>query len=256
MLHIHLIVVAFALAEDLLKLYEAANASNITWHIFLHSNFADVVEVCESIAIGNRQVHLYDYRKNRGLARSWNDGLFLAYRRDAADIALIANDDALPAEGDVQKIAEFAFLHPEFYRVTGFGYDVGGGFAGDMRFAMCAVNPVALEAIGYFDENFWPVYFEDIDWYLRAELAGLKHHMVQDTHIVHQGSKTFHTAGEQALHHTRFRANRAYYKAKWGADENNPAVFTMPFGDPALELKISAEQRHAPYPGYNRGDLG
>ena len=47
----------------------------------------------------------------------------------------------------------------------------------------------ALARVGPFDESFW-AYFEDVDWGLRAQLAGLRSWYVPDAIAYHMGSRT------------------------------------------------------------------
>jgi GT2 family glycosyltransferase len=252
---IDIIVVAYALAEDLLTLYASCAHPEVRFHLFLHSRFPDVVAACEQIA-ERPQVTLYPYGFNRGLATSWNEGLIAAYA-NGADVALIANDDAIAAPGDVLKLAEAAVSHREKYMVSGRGIDLSTGERKDMLFSLAAVNPVALETIGYFDENFLPIYFEDIDWYYRAKLAGLERMCIPTTNLIHAGSKSRHSLpANSAQHEQTFPRNRAYYGAKWGCADQGTESYTVPFNDARFTLKITAENRHVPYPGYNREDTG
>lgn len=246
-------VVAYALANDLRELYSSCAGRDIFFNIFLHSQFPDVVETCEELA-QRPHVSYYPYGYNRGLARSWNDGLILSSEM-GADVCMIANDDALAASGDVHKLAQAAFTNPDKYMVSGMGLDMSTGVHKDMLFSLCAINPIALEIIGYFDQNFFPIYWEDIDWYYRARLAGLERMCVMDTNLMHIGSKSRWTnAANNAQHEITFPRNRAYYGRKWGCADQGGETYRVPFNDNRFGLKIAAEDRECPYPGYNRED--
>lgn len=249
-----IIVVAYGLAEDLLTLYETANRLNIMWHVFLHSQFSDVVKACEKLA-RERNVCYYPYGVNRGLAKSWNEGLLTAYRQ-GADVAMIANDDILITYWDVKELAYNALSNPNAYMVSGMGHDLSTNkFDTDMLFSLAAINPIALKTIGYFDQNFYPIYFEDIDYYRRATLAGLERLTVGNTNIIHAGSKSrWSVPANNAQHETTFALNRQYYGRKWGCVDQGTETFTVPFNDARFGLKIAADDRHAPYPGYDRTD--
>lgn len=256
-INIHIVTVAYGLSSDLLKLYDSANIPEATWHIFLHSRFPDVVAACHAL---NRRgnVEIYDYGVNRGLAKSWNEGLIEAYT-DGADVALIANDDAYTDDReDVYRIAVTAIREPRAYFTQGMGLDLATDQRVPMRFALAAVNPIALRTVGLFDENLFPIYFEDTDWLRRAELAhawaGHFALTVKDTSLVHAGSKSRWTVpGNDAQHQRTFAANREYYIKKWGGDQGQEQ-YPVPFNDPRFGLHIEAEARNAPYPGYNRTD--
>lgn len=253
-MRIDIIVVAYGLADDLLKLFEAANAPNIMWHLFLHSRIPHVVTACEWIVATYPNLYYYAYMVNRGLAKSWNEGLHAAYR-DGADVAMIANDDVLPAPGDVQRLADAALEHRDCFHIVGNMLDQRSGQIVDSQFGLCSINPIALEAIGYFDENIFPIYWEDIDYIRRARLAGLQEFKVEDTNIVHAGSKTSASApGMVDYLSTFFNLNRAYYFRKWGGSEIGLELYPIPFNDARLGLHIPYEQRETPYPGYDRND--
>jgi len=249
-MRIGLIVVAYGLAEDLVLLFSRSDSSKVHWYLFLHSQVEEVVAVCERLA-ARPNVRYYPYGENRGLAKSWNEGLIDGYH-DGMDVMLIANDDAAPQYGDATRIARAAARNRDYYMVSGWGFDARALQSGDMLFSLAAINPVALEKIGYFDENFYPIYYEDRDYYRRAQLAGLGHMCIPSTHILHAGSKSRSIVPIQQ-HEEQFERNKAYYLRKWGG-EKEYELFETPFNDPALGWKIRTNERNAPYPGYNRMD--
>lgn len=255
--NMHIILTAYGLADDLYRLVDCADGAGITWHVFLHSNYPDVVKVCDELD-ELKNVHIYPYGTNRGVARSWNEGLYLAYTKYDADIAFIANDDAVCTYDDLLKLATFALQSPDVFMVSGYGHDVRGNWDGDMAFSMGAISRKAIETIGYFDQNFFPMYFEDIDWYRRAQLVtgGDDWRVcVQNTHIIHQGSKSIHTVpGLMEQHHQTFVANREYYLRKWGGVPNAER-FYLPFDDSRYGLCIPYACVDAPYEGQNRTDF-
>lgn len=246
---IHIIVTAYALVEDLFRLYESCHAPDVCWHLFLHSDFPAVVDACEKLA-RDPQVHWYDYRVNRGLARSWNDG-WEAAQREGAESVLIASDDAYAGPGDLYRLVHAAQLNPDVYKVSGKGYDERENRIQDQHFSLAVINPIAWSLVGNFDQNFWPIYFEDRDWYRRAELAGLQAMCIEGTHIYHAGSKTLYTATDMETHHRRFRANEAYYVRKWGG-RLGEETFTRPFNQAQFGQRIEPLWRSQPYPGFNR----
>jgi GT2 family glycosyltransferase len=257
-MNIHITVIAYGLADDLLTLVAQANGAGITWHLFLHSQFPAVVAACYDLAQRERVV-LYDYGDNRGVARSWNEGLIASYA-GGADIAMIANDDVIASYGDVCAIAESALEERDretgspFYMVSGQGYDARQRQYGDMLMAMAAITRFGFEQLGCFDENFWPLYYEDRDYYARADRAGLARLHLADTNIWHAGSKTLYSVpGQMGWHHEQFLRNQAYYVRKWGGTPEQEC-FSRPFNDPALTLRINPADRNTPYPNYDRKD--
>jgi len=255
--NIHIITIAYGLADDLYKLVDSADGAGVHWHIFLHSQFPDVVAMCDELD-ELKNTHIYPYGTNRGVARSWNEGLHLAYTKYGADVAFIANDDVVCSYADLMKLTTVALNSPEAFMVSGCGHDVRSGADGDMTFSMGAVTRKAIETIGYFDRNFFPMYFEDTDWYRRAYLAtgGMDWKVVvPDTHIIHQGSKSIHTVpGLMEQHHQTFVANREYYLRKWGGLPEEE-MYHLPFDEACYGLCIPYACVDAPYERQNRTDF-
>lgn len=251
-INIHCIVIAYALPDDLMALFEAGDAPNITWHLFLHSDFPEMDAVCDSIELRYEQrCAYYPHKENRGLSTSWNDGIETAYKYAHADVAIIINDDMLPDPGDIQKVAQAAIDHPECGIIKCMGTDKRSGSRTTMEFGLTAITKRGWEIVGCFDENITPIYWEDIDWGRRHGLAGLPLYVVEDTSAVHQGSKTSLTVPDGVvLAQQAYDRNQDYYIRKWGGTHHSGERFERPFDNPAFGLKIEPENRHDPYPGY------
>lgn len=250
---IHLTVVAYALADDLFRLYETTRHPDLCWHLFLHSRFPDVVAATEKLA-REAGVYYYPFGVNHGLARSWNDGLFVS-QRAGAEVCLIANDDAFCADGDVVRLADAALKRPDAALVTGRGTEARTGETRkDMRWSLCAVPDAGLRQVGALDENFTPIYFEDTDWERRARLLGLPFVCLDSTDITHAGSQSrFAVPADHAHHDRTYPLNEAYYRRKWGGAPGME-TYPAPFNDPALGLHIAWDTRHAPYGVQDRTD--
>jgi GT2 family glycosyltransferase len=253
-LNIHLIVVAYGLADDLLNLFQAANAPNITWHLFLHSEIESVVQVCGQIA-QHSNVQYYPYKRNRGLSRSWNDGLWYAYRDfTEPNVAIIANDDILPEPDAVQILAEAALSNRRRFKIDGIMLDRRTNTLVPSQYGLTAINPIALNMIGFFDENIFPIYWEDVDYNRRAALAGLEMLTVPEVKMVHGGSKTSVSVPGMVEYLSRFfNLNHEYYIRKWGGTVGQER-YDEPFNEMGWGLRIGLCDRNAPYPGHNRTD--
>ena len=117
------------------------------------------------------------------------------------------------------------------------------------------MNPIAVETIGCFDENFFPAYCEDQDYARRAALAGLSEENCADTAVLHGGSSAIFANQELALQNriTQSR-NIAYYVRKWGGDAGHEE-FDSAVRQPGFGLRIAPEERAEPYgPAYDRTD--
>ena len=239
--------------EDLIASARSHCRCEVQVRLFLHSNHAPTVATCERMAQSDG-VAYYAFGRNRGLSRSWNDGILDAYA-DGSDVVIVVNDDIRFGEGDVDAIAACAKRFRDRYIISCAGWHLlYRRMLPSHGYACFAINPIALEVIGCFDENFFPAYCEDQDYARRAHLAGLAEENCADTAIVHEGSASIRR--DQALANDNRRTqheNMRYYRRKWGGDPGNEQFF-RPFGDPNLGVFISAERRHHPYGDYDRPD--
>lgn len=95
------------------------------------------------------------------------------------------------------------------------------------------------EVVGYLDEGFYPVYFEDTDIFHRIDLAGYK--IMQCSSLVaHIGQGTLSTMPDVE---EMYRRNWLRYVLKWGGDSGNE-VFRIPFnGVTEEEAYVYFEQK-------------
>jgi predicted SAM-dependent methyltransferase/GT2 family glycosyltransferase len=272
---IGIVTIAFRLAEAtdrLLQSIDSENGHEIEVHLFRHSDHADVKHICEMTVITNECPYIdyvyYPHGVNRGLSKSWNEGMLNAYRLmpptgsisinpntedKPCDVVIIVNDDAVFARGDVDRLAEYAAKHRQNYVITCVGFNQFHKQRMSIGYSCFAINPVAIERIGCFDESFFPIYYEDIDYMRRAHLAGLEPGHCADTDVLHGGSVTLHTADQEyrRRHNETFQGNEAYYVRKWGG---LPGAETShnPFSVESFGLRIAPEDRNHPYGEFDR----
>jgi GT2 family glycosyltransferase len=255
-MRIALVVIAYNQPEGIASLVASAASRrhDVAVELFLHSDHEPTVAVCEALA-GSDHVRHHDHRVNRGVSRSWNDGILASYD-DGADVVVVANDDIRFGDGDLDRLADKAAAHRERYVVSCAGPHLRHrGRLPSHGFACFAINPIALATIGCFDENFFPAYCEDQDYSRRARLAGLAEENCAATEVVHAGSSAIFSSPELARANALTqRHNMAYYRAKWGGDGDHER-YDAPWDDPAIPLRIAPERRHAPYgPAHDRAD--
>lgn len=251
-----LVTIAYNATETLARLFQSARATRheLRIHLFLHSQFAPTVALCAQAARA-RDVRYYPYGINRGVSTSWNEGILAAYR-EGADVVVVANDDVYFSDGDVDQLAEKALRCRERYIVTCAGRHLRYPRPIPSHgYAVFAINPVALDTIGCFDENIFPAYCEDQDYAWRARLAGLAEENCADTMVYHGGSGAIFSdrvlLQQKGMTHGR---NLEYYRRKWGGDGGSER-FQHPFGNPRFGQYIAPHRRNTPYgPGYDRAD--
>jgi GT2 family glycosyltransferase len=129
---------------------------------------------------------------NMGVAASWNHLLRAHGRSDV----VISNDDLTVRADGIERL-----VGPEERFVLGCGFSLFLWRAG------------LSDVVGYFDEGFWPAYYEDADMWIRLRRAGVSAGVVHDVVDKHVGSATL-------KHDARLRrmadASRERFIAKWG----------------------------------------
>lgn len=153
---------------------------------------------------------------NNGVAGSWNMAPELY---PLSKWWMICNNDYWFRPGDLQKMCEFADQNCETEPII---------FASALPKASwpCFIwTKVGVERFGTFDENFWPIYYEDCDMMMRHKIAGVTYKGVFPAgEPLNHGKKA---TGQK--YNTMIEAcnqlNREYFRKKWGNDEY--------FGQPA-----------------------
>lgn len=230
------------------------NHHAIECHLFLHSRYPELAESCKLIA-ENPAVVYYPYGCNRGVSKSWNEGMLASYARQA-DVVIIANDDIGFTAGDIEKLAERAAACRDRYIISCAGFHQRfNRRQPSVGYSCFAINPIAIEKLGCFDENIFPAYCEDQDFARRAGLAGLHEENCPDTMLTHAGSNSVLSdaalARQNAITHRR---NIEYYRRKWGGDGGRE-TYKYPFNNPRLGFHIPPRSRQTPYgPTYDRRD--
>jgi GT2 family glycosyltransferase len=254
--NVAIVVVAYNQPDWTRRLFASAVSAkhDLVFDLHLHSDDPATAAVCEEVAAADGVTH-HPHGVNRGLSRTWNDGLLAGFD-DGAEVVIVANDDVAFSPGDVDRLAEKASRHPDRYMVSCAGYHHAfGRMIPSHGYSCFAVNPVALEVLGCFDENFFPIYCEDQDYARRAALSGLAEENCADTNVHHGGSSAILSSEELRRQNAHTQSlNFGYYARKWGGLAGHE-TFATPFGDPELTLRIAREDRAAPYgPARDRTD--
>ena len=220
----------------------------VRWYIFLHRDNPPLEAKLNAFAETNN-VQLYLYRQNRGLARSWNEGIHQSML-DGCELTFVLNDDLHFTTGGFDAFTKH--LRQTSGWSLGFinGLELGGALAGQIinqGMACFAISKICLDTIGYFDETFVPAYYEDIDYLRRMRLAGCQQTIAPDVLAEHLRETTI--GSNHALQATLgqwHRRNELYYERKWGPHQNE--YHNTPFGDARCGLHINWKDRENPYP--------
>ncbi len=157
------------------------------------------------------------------LAAAWNRGIESAISW-GADWILVANDDILFHPCTVDHLVEravdraYGFLCPvDVKKEFGLGPADLSALAtptdGEDRqaadYACFLLSPDLFHAVGPFDENFRPAYFEDSDYNLRLGLAGTPAMLTTYAPFFH------HCGGGGGISAAAAARNRQYFVTKW-----------------------------------------
>ncbi len=157
---------------------------------------------------GYREIQVWVHDRQCGVAASWNQFLSTV---DTTHI-IIANDDVYPHVDAIKIIYEAMLAKPDDI------FFAGEEASGNSFSFFGMPREKFINAGGFFDECFFPAYFEDNSKSREITLAGYNHIFVSGVTYDHVGSSTLHTyTPEQTRqHHMDFERNKAIYKMMWG----------------------------------------
>lgn len=152
---------------------------------------------------------IVDPPSNLGVAASWN---FAIRTTPDAPWWCLVNADAQFWPGDLAILAGQMSAEPEVRCLIEFG--------------AFGITAGAVDQVGWFDENFHPIYCEDTDYRRRCELADVP--IVDIPNMsTHVGSVSYQ-GNPKADNARTYPANVDYYRAKWGGWIGEER-FTTPF---------------------------
>lgn len=176
------------------------------------------------------------YPENIGVARSWNIGARRVVE-EKLDYLIILSAAIVLNRGMDDFIEQLDNPH---------------GVESQFSYHLIAIGRPTFEQIGYFDENFYPSYYEDADFIRRMELAHISHVVgppptLPVVHVDAERQGIALTIKSGALH-VDFLALAAYFREKWGADseyetqEQRDKMYQHPFNDSANPLSYWPER--------------
>lgn len=198
----------------------------------MHKIIAVIVDYKSKIKqIGVETIIVDNNKINRGFAKGANIGIKKALKQGATKVLLI-NPDADITKAAILKLcksnADIVSPVLRFERQGETVLDFGGkvnwllgrtthneNTPGKIDFvsgACMLINSKVFEKIGYFDERFF-MYFEDVDFCLRAKSAGLK--VAIDPVVVADHQISEHKYSENSIKKGYLLASNKYFMQKW-----------------------------------------
>jgi len=238
--------------------------------IHIHSKNSEILKYLEQFK-NDKKFNIINIGFNRGVAEAWNDALEYGYESNNYQHILLINSDIKLGSGDLDRMIAFSNAKPDkLIAINGTRGRIGDWEPENLSHGMaCMIIPkIAFDQIGYFDENFFPAYLEDCDYYIRLWLSrnlgpikpGFNTGCDPDSPLTecvlsgkthHEGSSVIYSSKDLFSRNQRTHgANFKYYIAKWGG-LNYHETYDCPFGEDGKEvglgLKIDVEHRHNPF---------
>lgn len=168
---------------------------------------------------------------NRGVAKSWNHGISYAIKNFNSQYFFIPNNDIVLEKDTIEKLYNDLQL-PKILMATATNINDGKNSAIDLvdyrlpaiqeltenpDFSCFMIKKKTIENIGYFDENFFPAYFEDNDYHYRIKIAGYKAIKDNQNIYFHYGSMTVKENQEvRMMNNGLYLHNKERFRKKWG----------------------------------------
>jgi hypothetical protein len=177
--------------------------------------------------------------ENYGFSASINKGLEFARTSMAPEPSwyFVVNTDVQFTTGSLSNFAHRINQDPN-------RSSVGTYYSSRLGHEAFAVTKEAVQVAGTMDENFYPAYYEDIDWRWRMNLAGFSEVVVENCEIRHKVSTNLHRGGMHRHSMKRRGGIGLYYGAsKWGRVIHTKLFtrfphsnFTTPFNLPNVSV--------------------
>lgn len=256
---LHIIIVAL---NNALLTTEAVRSIvspiDYTLHL-LDQESSETFEACNAI----HAVEYHRFSPRVPLAKAWNYGMQQALRDSECQYIVIANNDILfhpttltalmkgkdqlqyamvTAENVAPRYSVEAFYqHTPSTDLTFDSRPITNWREEGPDFSLFMVGREFVSQAGWFDENYAPAYCEDLDTHVRIIKEGYHAKRLTTAPYFHYGSRTLvSNAGLAPEIHQGHEKNKAYYRAKWGAE--HPEVldgrgFNTPFNDPTKNIR-------------------
>jgi GT2 family glycosyltransferase len=120
---------------------------------------------------------------NMGVAASWNH---IIKANMNAPWWLIGSNDVKLEHGILQQLVDSITEEPGVWRI-----EMGNEAKWGNHFGVFALNAAAIEKVGWFDENFYPIFWEDTEWIWRAQELNVPLHLIKSPKTHHDGNESW-----------------------------------------------------------------
>jgi len=253
---------------DLLKQTIDSIDTKHDWDLLLHfvSRDPEITEYLASgkISSGAGTEFVCDIGYNIGVSYCFNEALRQGYDDGDYDYVFLTNSDIRFYPGDIDGMISLAEKSQDKALVTvrGTHGKHGEDWSNSHGIAAGILMPGTFRDIGYFDENIFPAYYEDCDYFYRVLLArgtgapgeSSSQERVDNPLVAclltgrthHEGSSVIGSSKRMLkLNSYFYDRNKKYYISKWGG-ANNEEKYTLPFNK-TDSLRIDKRNRANPY---------
>jgi len=164
--------------------------------------------------------------ENQGVSRSWNLGL-----KEGKDYTFFVSQTINFEKGFLEVVSWLDELV-----VTKAQPMIDYGLFTQLGWHCNGISQKTVEEIGYFDENFYPSYYEDVDYAYRLKMADL-HGKTEGRSIpciTINARPTIIAGALKSGLSVNFPELGKYYAKKWGGNSPNEKL-TRPFGEHRLD---------------------
>jgi len=173
----------------------------------------------------NPEWRIIDSPYNLGCAGAWN----LAPEIFIDDAWLICNEDQDLQPGVLETICKESDLHHKDADII--YVDKNNAFD------IFVWTRNGVKNFGTFDENFYPIYYEDWEMRMRFWVGGGKPYNITKPVKIKHGKPYPHNLNYVAMIEQTEIYNRDYYTRKWGIIDDKNTTFKHPFNNPSIKVK-------------------
>jgi hypothetical protein len=205
---------------------------SVKWYIYHHGSHRLANGIREMFAGNNAELHLFC--GNRGVGKSWNDGIAHSLL-DGNIVTAVINDDVEFNDCGFDNWISYILESQSdglFFTNGEEPQEDGSSIIRTQDFACYSLGLDAINRVGSFDEYFVPAYYEDVDYNIRCDKLGVSFVSDERVNCRHKRSSTLKNNAELAEQAPQFmNRNRKYMIEKWGADFDHIVVYNKPFND-------------------------